>query len=391
MYEIDARTLRTVYATLGSVFPHVESWEAGGGDLVLVAAKRPLVHHAASLAARIQEEPFKTALRAAWRASDTRGVLAHFLGNAQLTPMIANGRGVEINTDDRNIVEFGFARSVGNGASLIAELRNLARSAGHLRPVFSDAAAFDWDAVDTAWVGYQTAERFFDGVNVGGPPEEQARQAALIYYYRDTDLAAARRAWRQQTRAPVGSIELAMVSDFEAETGSEAALETIERLRADQPGEAAALLATLRFRQSRFDEAAAALEAAFDDFRTSPWALFRFKERALALAVALAARGPDLAERMSGALERPFAIRALENERLTTLALLTRRLDFNRLCQGALAPLEPRVPWSLTFLSLRRDCYHATGDPRLAAANRDLDAFLAREPVPIANLLTEGR
>ena len=42
LYEIDARTLGTVYATIASVFPHVEAWEAGGGDLVLVAAKKNL-------------------------------------------------------------------------------------------------------------------------------------------------------------------------------------------------------------------------------------------------------------------------------------------------------------------------------------------------------------
>src|SRR6185295_4165161 len=44
LYEIDARTLATVYATMASVFPHVEAWEAGGGDLVLVAAKKSLTY-----------------------------------------------------------------------------------------------------------------------------------------------------------------------------------------------------------------------------------------------------------------------------------------------------------------------------------------------------------
>jgi spermidine synthase len=38
LYEIDAPTLKTVYATIASVFPHVEAWEAGGSDLVLVGA-----------------------------------------------------------------------------------------------------------------------------------------------------------------------------------------------------------------------------------------------------------------------------------------------------------------------------------------------------------------
>ena len=51
-YDIDARTLQTIYATLTSVFPHVETWQTQGSDLVLVARRRPFVESTASLAAR---------------------------------------------------------------------------------------------------------------------------------------------------------------------------------------------------------------------------------------------------------------------------------------------------------------------------------------------------
>src|SRR5438132_588332 len=71
-YEIDARTLRTVYATMGSVFPHVETWQLGRSDFALLAAKRPLTYGASALAARIREEPFKTALGVTWRADVLR-------------------------------------------------------------------------------------------------------------------------------------------------------------------------------------------------------------------------------------------------------------------------------------------------------------------------------
>ena len=36
-YEMDGRTMRTVFATFKSVFPHVEVWQTSGGDLVLLA------------------------------------------------------------------------------------------------------------------------------------------------------------------------------------------------------------------------------------------------------------------------------------------------------------------------------------------------------------------
>jgi spermidine synthase len=380
LYEIDAATLGTVYATMASVFPHVEAWEAGGGDLVLVAAKKRLTYRADALAARMQEEPFKTALRVAWRAVDLTGLLAHFIAGAPLARLMADAPGVTINTDDRNVVEFGFARSVGSGASLLADLRNLALRAGHARPAFPDPPPVDWAAVHTAWVGFQATEQHLAGVEVTGPPDEQARQSALILYYRDADVAAARSAWHQQTRPASGPTELAMLSDLEAETGSDNALSLIEQLRQYQPGEADAILATLRFRQGRFEDAAAALEAAFADFRASPWALNRFKERGVALASAIAVRRPDLAARMFEGLRSPFAIRALQDERLATEANLTRLLDFKGRCHAAVTALEPHVPWSRSFLTLRLDCYRAVGDPRLGAAIRDLEEFEVREP-----------
>jgi spermidine synthase len=383
LYEIDARTLGTVYATMAAAFPHIEAWEAGGADLVLVGAKQPLTHRADALAARIQVEPFKTALRVAWRTDELTGLLAHFLANEQLAQVLAHAPGVEINTDDRNLVEFGFARSMGGDASLLADLRTLARTAGLARPPLADQTPVDWAAVDTAWVAYQAGEQQFGGVAVAGPREEQARQASLMYYYRDTDLAAARRSWPKEGRQPAGPNELAMLSDLEAETGSDAALAFIDQLRTYQPGEAAAILATLRFRQARFEDAAVALEAAFDDFRASPWALNRFEERAVALADAVAARSPLLAARMFEALKFPFAVRALQDERLTAVANLTPRLNFNGLCREAVGALEPHVLWTRSFLTLRRDCYRAIGDPRLAEASRELEELLASEPLAL--------
>src|SRR6185436_13717768 len=81
LYEIDAPTLHTIVATMASVFPHVEAWQTGGDDLVLVGAKAPLAHDEAALARRIDTEPFKTALRVAWRSEGLVGFLAHFVFN----------------------------------------------------------------------------------------------------------------------------------------------------------------------------------------------------------------------------------------------------------------------------------------------------------------------
>jgi len=129
-YEIDARTLRTIYATFASAFPHVETWQLGPDDLALIGATHPLGYTPAGLADRIKGEPFHSALAVGWHASDLNGVVAHYVAGDRTARTIATARGVEANTDDRNIVEYGFARTLGASGVLTNELRDLARTIG---------------------------------------------------------------------------------------------------------------------------------------------------------------------------------------------------------------------------------------------------------------------
>ena len=62
---------------------------------------------------------------------------------------------------------------------------------------------------------------------------------------------------------------------------------------------------------------------------------------------------------------------------------LATRFDFKGACREPIGALEPYVPWTAAFLVRRRDCYQANDDPRLAAATRDLNDFLVREPLPL--------
>jgi spermidine synthase len=101
----------------------------------------------------------------------------------------------------------------------------------------------------------------------------------------------------------------------------------------------------------------------------------------VALAEAVAARDSLLTARMFEALKFPFAVRALEDERLATMVNLTPRLNFNGLCRQAVSALEPHVPWTRPFLTLRRDCYRAVSDPRLGVASHELEEFLVNEPI----------
>jgi predicted membrane-bound spermidine synthase len=384
-YEIDAPTVKTIYATMASVFPQIDTWQTHRGDLVLVGSRRPRPYSGRETGALVTGEPFRSALRYAWGGLDVNAVFAHYVASDALARSLARTPRVEINTDDRNAVEFGFARSVGrSGSNIILEIRQLARGLNAARPPLADADGIVWPAVDTALVSYNASEEVFEEISDDAPPEELARRRALHRYYQAGDIAGARALWRQQSGAPRDLIELAMVADVEAESGSDEALPFIEQLRADQPAEADVVLATLGLRQGRFADAASALESALTRLRTDPWPALRYKQKAIALTDPIAAHDPALARRMYDALRPTFAVRALDSVRLAALASLSRRLDFPALCREPFGAMEPFPPWTAFMLTLRRDCYQAAGDPRLAIATRDLDRFARREAVPLA-------
>ena len=382
-YEVDARTLHTVYATLGSVFPYVETWSSAVGDMVLVAGKHPIRYDAAALSARIAEEPFKSALRSTWYTTSLEGLFSHYVAGDELTRAVATP-GVERNEDDRNIVEFGFARAVGhNDRPMLLEIRELARRLGVSEP-HVNGAALDWSRLRTELVSFYAATGFGADIAPAGSPIEKARQSAILDFYYRNNSAAARENWKQQTDAPRNPVELTMAAALAAETGSDDALPYIDQIRRYRPAEAEAVLALLRSKQGRDDDTANALESALGKMATDPWPLAIIKDRTITLAGTFGARSPESARRMMMALKTPFAAGLLPDRRLMTSLLLSRQAGFAEHCAGPLAALEPYPPWEVTALTLRRECYAATGDRKLQIAERDLATFNAAESQPFA-------
>lgn len=175
-----------------------------------------------------------------------------------------------------------------------------------------------------------------------------------------------------------------MAADLEADAGSDTAMPVIDQLRAHQPAEADTLLAALRLRQGRAGEAATALRSALARYRVEPWGLVRYKEKALTLATAIASADPATAPGLYDALREPFAAHAVDNVRKMARLEIAATFDFKGRCREPIDGLEPYVPWTARFLTMRRDCYQLNADPRQAAASRDLNDFMAGEPLPIA-------
>ncbi len=377
-YEVDLPTVSNVYATLLSAFPVVETWVARS-DMLLVASRGRGPLDAERLASSLRREPYWTALRGAWRASRVEDVLARFVGDTRLAEALAREHGGAPNSDDRNLLEFGFARTLGR-TGLFRPGDLLARSIadGSDRPRLVGAAAIDWSLLDEV----RTVEVPTTKVPAQALSADARHRVAARLGNLQSQSAWALLEWKAQPLAPRNLQEVAMLAEVSAEEADPSALRYIEELRRLQPVEADAVLARLRYRQGDLAAALTALRSALDAYRRDPWPSGRLMDRTLLLAGELARRDGRLAPGLLALLHEPFSLYGLENERLHA-ALGIATTQGGSACVGALAPLEPYVPWEPELLILRRACYLETGDPRAGQATRDLELFLAQEATDV--------
>jgi spermidine synthase len=372
-YEVDALTVRSAYATLMAEFDSVETWQLTSGDLLLVATHQPLTHDVARLRARVAEEPYRSALRAAWRTDELEGLLARFMASPELGRKVASGNDALINTDDLSFMEFAFARSLGRSAGFSAStLWEASRKLGTDRP-HGVKDGVDWDRVEQlrAW------ER------VPPPASPTASQVAYRTFLDDFTQGrfnAALARWKAWGLPPRGPREQVAIIQLLAMVGDENALQHIETLRHTRPADADLLEGLLRVYQGRHAEATGVLERAFTTMRTDPWAPRDLIDLVLQQLPTIARKDKNLGRRLYDVLAQPFAVESQSRARKMMRLQLATLGDWGSLCVEALAPLEPEVPWNLSTLSLRQDCYTRTGHPLTRTAQEELERFTAQAP-----------
>ena len=378
MYEVDEQTIRTIYATLSSVFGHVETWQTQRGDLLLLSSAGPVLYDIPRLRARIAEEPYRGALAAVWRTADLEGFLAHYVAGPTVARDLA--REQALNTDDRTLVEYAFARHLGLGRHFnIETVEQLARARGEDRPRVTGGAV-DWEWVTDQRLAFLIGqgEQIRPGRYPDLTPHQQYRLSALAAWW-DSRSRDGLAWWQRQPRQPRGLHELSAVAYMMAVNQREEAAQYLEQLRFLQPVEADVILAILRTRQGRIPEAVAALEAAFGGYGRDPWAWPALMQRGLVLALDLGGRDAVYAEQLYAALCPPFVMDYARETRLNALLNLGYELNFPQNCIEVLNELEPHVPWKRDLLEARVKCYQAGDHPYLERARRDLDKYLALE------------
>jgi spermidine synthase len=382
VYEVDANTVRSVYATLNTEFAAVETWQTQSGDLILVATDAPVRHDLERMRARVTQEPYRRALAATWSTSELEGVLSHFIAGPALARELARGKDELINTDDLSYVEFAFGRSVGrsNTGFSVEQLRSAGENLKAERPEVERGSA-DWQRVEE--VRLLNGHTLTSSRGVDKAALDKRRAFALAYA--QGQRTAAMRLWREGGWQPRGPFEQIVVGKLLLHEGNETALlPLVEQLRELSPFDAEALVALLRLRQNRTSEAAQSIERALTVLHTRPWANDGLVKAIIEGTVTVAQQDAALGRRLHDALAKPFSNHVGEMYRRTLRRHLARKLDFEKLCVEAFATFEPHVAWNdRSFLEERARCYVVNQHPLQDQALADLEAWQRAEPPPL--------
>ena len=381
-YEIDARSVRSVYATLASSFPAIETWRTRVTDLVLINRRKPSSLDVPRLRERIQRSPYREALLSAWKAQSAEEVLARHVAQPGLARALAAAVGAAgVNTDDRNALEFSVARALGRPQDFsIENVMLTARTRGEERPLLTEAShdAVNWLLVYDALVSLGLASE-----ETSVPPlfvemsSEMAHRFRAHSAWSAGDFASVVREWEAQPNEAISAVERVLLADAYAALGlAEKAEPLLAVLRPLLPLEADVIEARLRFAQQRYADSVTLLERAFAAYRHEPWPNSDLMGRAIGLAGEAAVRESSLAGRVYASLKDEFALSLHRSARLRTALGVALRLEGTE-CVDAVGEFGPFFPWLEDVLTERVRCYERANHPKLAQAKAELEAFSA--------------
>lgn len=388
-YDVDSETLYVIAATLSTVFPEVEVWQTKINDLIFVCSKSKKKHSVPNLRDRLASEPYKSAMMAGWGVQGLEGFLAAKLSGPDFAGDIKKrylDKGL-INSDDRMLVEFGFARNTGNSEfPSITGFRQSFKARDNIKPVWAE----DFQEIDWFRVNKSYAVMFPELIGqlllyADDRPFLQNWQTVCLSFLKQ-DYRTILGIWQAGDWQPEYPLELAIIGEAFAEAGDQGAMKWAERLSEFWPVEAKVILGRYFWRKGEVEQAYTVMEAAFLEYRQDPWPHVTVMQHALDLVAEMAINNPDVGARFYALLSVPFSVYNLEDRRLTTLLTLSSTVDCKHAVE-VLELMEPNVPFLQEVLEYRQRCYEETGSPHLKRARLDLEEFNETIPLPFtANL-----
>ncbi|MEW5736627.1 MAG: fused MFS/spermidine synthase [Thermodesulfobacteriota bacterium] len=386
-YEVDPTTLRTIMATLTSVFPQVELWQSLYSDMQVLCYKKPTKLDAGILRERLATEPFRSGFGQAWWTNDLEGFLARFLAADPLVRKVsAKEREFDfLNTDDRMLVEFGFARTVGKKIpSHVAGLRLAAAEMKADRPDI--AGSVDWRAVADHVI---TNNLLFDQIIPAGAEydEQQVLLAEAVSAIVASRPEEALEKWKLSGRKATQPAEWIMLGESYAEGKDPTALAQADLLQEGWPMEAEAVRALYFNATGQAESAVEALSRVIRGLRKNPWPENKLMKRMFARLINNTLKNnKDFAARIFNELAVPFSTGGLEELRKSARVDLSAELP-PQMAASAYLEFEPNPIYLENFLRNRLLVYSETRNPLAAKAQKDLTEFLSGEMPPFASVL----
>jgi hypothetical protein len=380
-YEVDAATIRSALATLRSVFAEVEVWHTIPNDLVLIARKTPAPVDADLLREKLKGGVYRDVLRRAWLVDDLEGVLGRRLAAPTLVDALLAAYHPRVNTDDHNLLEYAFAKTVGTD-SMIASL-DLAALSQQTRPSPAEGVrgAVDWDRV--ARLSFRDAMASPLELYPRLPADETERASAFVAVCHGASPWQGPALERLLVGEPRDFVELVVRTEAAAALGREAFRQALPELRREGFSVEAELAEALFARHQRDAERTTEhLLRALRELQSQALPLCDASEQVLALLNEAASTSPALARRaVEALLEGPLAAWQSELRRRRVAQSLAFGLhEEPSLCLRALGP-ELELPWwEEAFLDARRACLTRTRHPLALRASAEFDSLLTSLP-----------
>ncbi len=375
-YEVDSETIGIIFATVSSVFPHVEVWQTSACDLLLTCSIDPIRHSLIKVGERLELPLFKEAMWKAWHARGPEGLYGNYLANSSfLRTMGEPARMIEtLNTDDHMILEYGFARTLGNPDSVgIQTIGNTARQLGMSKPPLVDGI------LDPDETGLQPFIQLFCGMDPEQLPDSQ--DPALTPHIQALkavlggDLQGVRRFLPEDGASSTHPVEIALLAQAFADLGDDRARPFLDDIENQLPLEKRLLEARLAFRRGNPDLAAGLLAEAFRTARAPNFTVEPILVQSFNLAVEMGGSSSKSANILLEALGKPlFLFQCEELRKLATLDLAGKVGPV--MLARTIEEFGPNLLWNKGFLTQRFLVFQNLSHPMKDQAAKDLQDFL---------------
>ena len=374
-YEIDTQTVRTVAATVASVFPNVEVWSSQGSDLLFICHLSAPNYTREHLERTIAREPFASALEKVWHTHTVEGFLGHHLASDPVSRYIRE-QGETINTDDKNRLEYAFTRALMHGTRFSAF--DLLKTAQIMKCDLPPHLAGSIDSSVFSRARLQLLAKDTDDFPISQELKgEDKRWATAVRATVARRYPEALSLWpREVSDDP---FELLLRAECVSYAGThEQAQPLAQALKDRWPVAVAFMNGHLAMRAGRHEEASQHLAAGFRRYQSDPWVPERLAASSLSLVRTLAKTEPGFASALFDMVREPFVLRQHDELRREALVAIAGKLPPSLQIE-AVDQWGDSHPWSESFLAFRAGALVAAGDARGSSAQRDLEKRRAQE------------